>query len=150
MARPLKQVDPDRSALHWLGHELRRWRTLHGISQKALGAQVGFSRVYISLVETAQERPTRQFVERCDNALATGGRLLALYAHVTAEHAGAWLDIPALRAATQQAELDRHETTRDPVIAVDEDGNVRRDQFLRLAGPAVAGMLARAMVETCG
>ncbi len=85
MARPPKPIDPDRSALHWLGYELRRWRTLRRISQKTLGSQIGFSRVYISLVETAQERPAQPFVERCDHALETGGRLLAIYEHVTAE-----------------------------------------------------------------
>jgi transcriptional regulator with XRE-family HTH domain len=98
MARPPKPLDPDRSALHWLGHELRRWRTLRDSSQKALGNQIGFSRVYVSLVETAQERPARQFVERCDQALEAGGRLLAVYEHVAAEQAGARLDVPALRA----------------------------------------------------
>ncbi len=88
MARPPKPIDPDRSALHWLGYELRRWRTLRRISQKTLGSQIGFSRVYISLVETAQERPAQPFVERCDHALETGGRLLAIYEHVTAEKGG--------------------------------------------------------------
>ncbi len=85
MARPPKPIDPDQSALHWLGHELRRWRTQRGLSQKTLGSLIGFSRVYISLVETAQERPAQPFVERCDHALETGGRLLAIYEHVTAE-----------------------------------------------------------------
>ncbi len=85
MARPPKPIDPDQSALHWLGHELRRWRTQRGLSQKTLGGLIGFSRVYISLVETAQERPAQPFVERCDHALETGGRLLAIYEHVTAE-----------------------------------------------------------------
>lgn len=98
MARPPKPIDPDRSALHWLGYELRRWRALRGSSQKALGSQIGFSRVYISLVETAQERPAQQFVERCDHALDAGGCLLAIYQHVTAERAGAHVDVPALRA----------------------------------------------------
>ncbi len=94
MARPPKPIDPDQSALHWLGHELRRWRTQRGLSQKTLGGLIGFSRVYISLVETAQERPAQPFVERCDHALETGGRLLAIYEHVTAED-----DTPA-RAVT--------------------------------------------------
>jgi transcriptional regulator with XRE-family HTH domain len=105
MARPPKPIDPDRSALHWLGYELRRWRTLRRLSQKTLGSQIGFSRVYISLVETAQERPAKQFVERCDHALQTGGYLLAIYQHVTAEQAGAHLDVPALRAQAQ----DQHD-----------------------------------------
>jgi transcriptional regulator with XRE-family HTH domain len=100
MARPPKPIDPDRSALHWLGHELRRWRTRRGLSQKSLGSQIGFSRVYISLVETAQERPAQEFVERCDHALEAQGRLLAIYRHVRAEQAGAHLDVPALRAQT--------------------------------------------------
>ncbi len=117
MARPPKPLDPDRSALHWLGYELRRWRTLRGSSQKALGGQIAFSRVYVSLVETAQERPARQFVERCDRALEAGGRLLAVYRHVTAEQAGAHLDVPALRARAQEQQ-GAVEGTGDPPVGV--------------------------------
>src|SRR5262245_17111830 len=115
MARPPKPLDPDRSALHWLGYELRRWRTLRGRSQKALGAQIAFSRVYVSLVETARERRTRQFVERCEHALDAGGHLLVIYHHVTAEQAGAHLDVPALRARAQ-AEDDTWEKTDEPAV----------------------------------
>ena len=116
MARPPKPIDPDRSALHWLGYELRRWRTLRRLSQKTLGSQIGFSRVYISLVETAQERPAQPFVERCDHVLETHGRLLAIHQHVTAEQAGAQPDVPALRAQASQPEPGRAEapTTRGP------------------------------------
>src|SRR6266571_605264 len=79
----------------------QRPQTLRRLSQKTLGSQIGFSRVYISLVETAQERPAQPFVQRCDHTLETGGHLLAIYEHVTAEQAGAHLDVPALRAQAQ-------------------------------------------------
>jgi transcriptional regulator with XRE-family HTH domain len=118
MARPPKPIDPDQSALHWLGHELRRWRTQRGLSQKTLGSQIGFSRVYISLVETAQERPAQPFVERCDHALETGGRLLAIYQHVTAEQAGAHPNVSALRAQAQDQHGALEETDDTPVRAV--------------------------------
>jgi transcriptional regulator with XRE-family HTH domain len=106
LPRPLKPLNPDRSALDRLGYELRRWRIHRQLSQKELAQRIVFTRVHISLVETAQERSSRQFVERCDAALEAGGALLDVYEHVRAEHRGTTLDVPALPRARRHSETN--------------------------------------------
>jgi len=121
MPRPPKPLDPDRSALHWLGYELRRWRIFRRMLQKELGQRINFSRAYISLVETGEDRPARQFVERCDHALRAGGALLAIFEYVEAEQAGAQLEIPALRAHAPRTELDCADDELPELSGEDED-----------------------------
>jgi transcriptional regulator with XRE-family HTH domain len=132
LPRPPKQLDPDRSALDRLGYELRRWRLSRQLSQKELGRRIVFSRVHVSLVETAQERPSRQFVERCDAVLEAGGALLAIYEQVRAEHARARIEVPELRPAASPLLLPTEE-------ALD---------VLELARQAEASSLGAGTVET--
>jgi transcriptional regulator with XRE-family HTH domain len=125
-------LDPDRSALDRLGYELRRWRLSRQLSQKELGRRIVFTRVHVSLVETAQERPSRQFVERCDAVLEAGGALLAIYEQVRAEHARARVEVPELRPAGSPLHLPTEE-------ALD---------VLELARQAEASSLGAGTVET--
>lgn len=63
-----------------LGSELRRYRlAADGMTQSRLARLINYSEGMISNVETAQKVPRRDFVERCDKALGTGGALLVLY-----------------------------------------------------------------------
>ncbi|MCO6005547.1 helix-turn-helix domain-containing protein [Actinoallomurus purpureus] len=63
-----------------LGSELRRYRLAAGnMTQGHLAKLINYSEGMISNVETAQKVPRRDFVERCDQALSTGGALLVLH-----------------------------------------------------------------------
>src|SRR3954451_10920481 len=62
-----------------LGSELRRHRVAAGLTQSRLAKLINYSEGMISNVETAQKVPRRDFVERCDQALSTGGALMVLH-----------------------------------------------------------------------
>lgn len=69
-----------------LGSELRRHRIAAGnMTQAHLARLINYSEGMISNVETAQKTPRREFVERCDEALNTGGALLVIYNLLTFE-----------------------------------------------------------------
>jgi Helix-turn-helix domain len=74
-----KTVDPDASPAACLGAVLRRLRTLQGLTQAGLGRLAGYDGSYISAVERAAARPSRELVERCDRALRADGVLLMLW-----------------------------------------------------------------------
>lgn len=63
-----------------LGSELRRYRlAADNMTQAHLARLINYSEGMISNVETGQKVPRRDFVERCDKALNTGGSLLVIY-----------------------------------------------------------------------
>ncbi|MEV0404382.1 Scr1 family TA system antitoxin-like transcriptional regulator [Actinoallomurus sp. NPDC050550] len=67
-------------ALIALGSELRRYRlAADNMTQSHLAKLINYSEGMISNVETAQKVPRHDFVERCDQALNTGGALLVLH-----------------------------------------------------------------------
>lgn len=53
--------------------ELRRWREVRGMSRTALAVEMGYSRSYVSKVESKHERPSREFARVADQALKAGG-----------------------------------------------------------------------------
>ncbi|MCK2238913.1 MULTISPECIES: peptide deformylase [unclassified Crossiella] len=55
--------------------ELRRWRDVRGLSRTALANAMGYSRSYVSKVESAHERPSREFAKAADEALRAAGAL---------------------------------------------------------------------------
>lgn len=55
--------------------EFRRWRDLSGLSRTALAKVMGYSRSYVSKVESRSEHASREFVKTADSALNTGGAL---------------------------------------------------------------------------
>lgn len=87
MSRAERVLDPDRSALHRFGAELRRWRKARGLSQDRLGALVHVSGDLIYRVELAERRPARDLAERCDQILGTEGALAELWEASDAEEA---------------------------------------------------------------
>ena len=56
--------------------ELRHWRDVRGISQKALAPKVGYTSSYISKVEKGAIKPSRGFAEKSDRQLRAGGALV--------------------------------------------------------------------------
>lgn len=69
--------------------EFRRWRDLSGLSRTALAKVMGYSRSYVSKVESGNEHASREFVKTADSALNTGGALQR-----------AWREREAARAMT--------------------------------------------------
>jgi tetratricopeptide (TPR) repeat protein len=80
-----RTLDPAASFAACLGALLRRLRTLRGLTQAGLGGLAGFDGSYVGAVERAAVRSSRDLVERCDQALAADGALLALWPLADAE-----------------------------------------------------------------
>jgi DNA-binding XRE family transcriptional regulator len=57
---------------------LRRLRAAAGISQEDLAQRISYSASLVGMVETARRAPARDFAERCDVVLSTGGTLARL------------------------------------------------------------------------
>lgn len=55
--------------------EFRRWRDLSGLSRTALATAMGYSRSYVSKVESGNEHASREFAKTADAVLKTGGAL---------------------------------------------------------------------------
>lgn len=89
MGQTPRELTPTVSARHAYGAELRRWRTLRGLSQDELGRLVMHSGDMISKVEKAARWPTPDLTGRCEQALDAGGALTALWPAVQAEQAEA-------------------------------------------------------------
>lgn len=81
--------------------ELRHWREVAGVSQKALAKLVGYTPSYVSKVEGGTLVPSREFVESADENLRTGGALLRRW--------------KVLRDSGAEARIEKH-----PPVAVDD------------------------------
>ena len=86
----LRDLDPASSVLAFFGAELRRLRTTAGLSQEELGQRISYSGSLVGMVETARRAPARDFAERCDEVLATGGALARLWPLVSQEALPRW------------------------------------------------------------
>jgi transcriptional regulator with XRE-family HTH domain len=88
-----------------LGALLRRLRTFNGLTQAGLGRRTGYHGSYIGAVERSAVRPSRELVERCDEALQADGVLLMLWPLVGPEGTlpATDGDEPALEAAAPDA-----------------------------------------------
>jgi len=64
-------LDPTGSILAYWGSELRKLRTVAGMTQKELGERTCYSTSYIGHVETAKRHPSRDFAEKCDKIFDT-------------------------------------------------------------------------------
>jgi len=88
-----------------LGALLRRLRNCNGLTQAGLGRRTGYHGSYIGAVERSAVRPSRELVERCDEALQADGVLLMLWPLVDPEGTlpATGGDEPALEAAAPDA-----------------------------------------------
>jgi len=78
-------LDPTVTAAACLGALLRRLRSFNGLTQAGLGRRTGYHGSYIGAVERSAVRPSRELVERCDEALQADGVLLMLWSLVDPE-----------------------------------------------------------------
>ncbi|MET9468079.1 helix-turn-helix transcriptional regulator [Streptomyces sp. NPDC006544] len=69
----IRDLDPGASPLDYYGSELRRLREDAQLKQGQLGDIVYCAASLIGQIETARKVPTREFSERIDAALGTGG-----------------------------------------------------------------------------
>ncbi|GGK66176.1 transcriptional regulator [Sphaerisporangium melleum] len=81
---------PDMKPLMLFGSELRKHRKRTGLSQERLAQIIRFSPSLVGFIERGQRTPGRDFVQRCDAALQTGGELLRLWNRVTGEATPGW------------------------------------------------------------
>ncbi|WP_157125633.1 helix-turn-helix domain-containing protein, partial [Nocardia salmonicida] len=68
--------------------ELRRWRDVRGLSRRALATKLGYSRPYVSKIESGTEKPSEGFAGRAESALQAGGALRAAFAEFVAARPG--------------------------------------------------------------
>ena len=114
-----------------LGRRLAALRSRSGFSQWEFAPLTGYSRSTLSDAELGRHRLRREFWARCDEALASGGMLIAAYDQIEA----------------QALEVRRHARSR--AQAAREEQASRRLQSLlhaRAAGEAAGGPAAGATV----
>ena len=70
--------------------ELRYARTRAGLSQEELANKIAYSSSLVAMVETGKRMPTRDFAERCDEALAVDGVLTRMWPLVSKEAVPSW------------------------------------------------------------
>ncbi|MFE2151002.1 helix-turn-helix domain-containing protein [Streptomyces lavendulae] len=86
----IRDLDPSASPLDYYGFELRRLREAANLKQSDLGGIVFCTGSLIGQIETARKVPTRDFSERVDAALGTGGLFSRLVGLVLRSQLPAW------------------------------------------------------------
>ncbi|MFI8104805.1 Scr1 family TA system antitoxin-like transcriptional regulator [Streptomyces sp. NPDC086023] len=107
----IRDLDPSASPLDYYGSELRRLREDAGLKQGQLGSIVFCTASLIGQIETAKKVPTRDFSERVDAALGTGGFFSRLVGLVLRSQLPTWfqayaaMEAKASYISTFQAQL---------------------------------------------
>ncbi|WP_274562707.1 helix-turn-helix domain-containing protein [Streptomyces spiramyceticus] len=107
----IRDLDPSASPLDYYGSELRRLRDEAGLLQGQLGSIIFCTGSLIGQVETAKKVPTRDFSERLDAALGTGGTFSRLVGLVLRSQLPHWfqpyaeMEAKATYISTYQAQL---------------------------------------------
>lgn len=85
-----KDLNPDAGPLALFGYELRKHREAAGLSQEQLARRIRFSDSLIGQIERAGRRPSRTFIERCEEAFGLQGELLQHWPDLTREASPRW------------------------------------------------------------
>ncbi|MFE5481859.1 Scr1 family TA system antitoxin-like transcriptional regulator [Streptomyces sp. NPDC056527] len=107
----IRSLDPSASPLDYYGSELRRLREEAGLGQQQLGDIVYCTASLIGQIETTKKVPTREFSERLDAALMTGGLFTRLVGLVLKSQLPTWfqayaeMEARATYISTYQAQL---------------------------------------------
>ncbi|MFI5766555.1 Scr1 family TA system antitoxin-like transcriptional regulator [Streptomyces sp. NPDC051563] len=107
----IRDLDPSASPLDYYGSELRRLREAAGLKQAQLGDIIFCAASLVGQIETARKVPTRDFSERVDAALNTGGVFSRLVGLVLRSQLPAWfqayaeMEAKAAYISTFQAQL---------------------------------------------
>jgi len=124
MSRALRHINPNESVRHLFAWTLRETRCQAGFSLQGFAKRLGKSDSYLSAVELAEVRCTREFAEMCDRLLGTGGRLVGLWVHADAE----WSQLTGKRPVGSrsgphlQSEQPNQEVRIVPVAAGEDMG----------------------------
>ncbi|MFB7866569.1 Scr1 family TA system antitoxin-like transcriptional regulator [Streptomyces sp. NPDC056069] len=86
----IRNLDPSASPLDYYGSELRRLREEAKLNQQQLGDVLFCTASLVGQIETAKKVPTRQFSERLDAALMTGGHFSRLVGLVLRSQLPTW------------------------------------------------------------
>ncbi|MFE8937355.1 DUF5753 domain-containing protein [Streptomyces sp. NPDC000963] len=86
----IQELDPSASPLDYYGWELRRRREEHRLTQQQLGDVIFCTGSLVGQVETTRKVPTREFSERVDAALGTGGTFSRLIGLVLRSQLPTW------------------------------------------------------------
>ncbi|MFG1682268.1 helix-turn-helix domain-containing protein [Nonomuraea sp. NPDC049269] len=86
----VKDLDPDAGPLARFGCELRKLRIDKGLTLEQLADRVGFSPSLVGSVERAARNPSKDFTERCEEALGLSGELLARWPSISRERSPKW------------------------------------------------------------
>ncbi|MEU8464101.1 helix-turn-helix transcriptional regulator [Streptomyces sp. NPDC029003] len=86
----IRDLDPSASPLDYYGSELRRWREEAKLTQSDLGGIVFCTGSLIGQIENARKVPSREFSERIDAALNTGGTFSRLVGLVLRSQLPVW------------------------------------------------------------
>lgn len=79
MGQPARELTPYTSVSHFLGSELRRYRTMRDLSQEALGQLTPCDKALVSRTECGEQLPSESIVGVWDQVLSAGGALLSLW-----------------------------------------------------------------------
>ncbi|MFD8691886.1 helix-turn-helix transcriptional regulator [Streptomyces sp. NPDC059651] len=107
----VQSLDPSASPLDYYGWELRRLREAHGLKQGQLGEIIFCTGSLVGQIETTKKIPTRDFSERVDAALGTGGTFSRLMGLVLRSQLPTWfqpyadMEARATYISTYQAQL---------------------------------------------
>ncbi|WP_327735241.1 helix-turn-helix transcriptional regulator [Streptomyces nojiriensis] len=107
----IRELDPSASPLDYYGYELRRLREQAGLKQAQLGEIIFCTGSLICQIETTKRIPTRDFSERVDAALNTGGLFSRLVGLVLRSVLPIWfqpyaeMEARATYLSTYQAQL---------------------------------------------
>lgn len=107
----IRSLDPSASPLDYYGYELRRLREEASLRQCQLGKIIFCTGSLIGQIETTKKVPTRDFSERVDAALGTGGVFSRLVGLVLRSQLPTWFQAYAVMEAratyisTYQAQL---------------------------------------------
>lgn len=72
------KINDRRTWMDYFATELRSWREYRKMSQQQLADAIHYSVSAVAMVETCQRKARPDFIERCDEALQTGGALARL------------------------------------------------------------------------
>ncbi|MFF4563993.1 helix-turn-helix domain-containing protein [Streptomyces sp. NPDC001435] len=106
-----RELDPSASPLDYYGYELRRAREAAGLTLAQLGSIVFCTGSLIGQIETAAKVPQRDFSERLDAALGTGGLFSRLVGLVLRSQLPSWfqpyaeMEAKAAYISTYQCQL---------------------------------------------
>ncbi|APU44364.1 helix-turn-helix domain-containing protein [Streptomyces sp. TN58] len=106
-----RDIDPSASPLDYYSYELRRLREEAGLKQAELGAIIFCTGSLIGMVENGRRVPTRDFSERLDAALGTGGVFSRLVGLVLRSQLPTWfqafaeLEVRATNISSFQPQL---------------------------------------------